>query len=346
MRAKIGLPYVEQVRNILRGADTYPGSFNDAVLHCLHYRDSVPEFFPGHYMSCPTHRGTCHKRTCTFFSRFNRPYARYRLQAALQLSKVKLQHQLGYEQSLNDAMDQFVEHLGDQNDLFATARAHVENVDPFGCASSDSVFANKSSVLFCEATLTLVGIINRYPYDITDLDGDLKSCSAWFWLCNLACFLGDVKLFDLYSSLANPDDTTPASLFKHIPKLLATTAARNHQALFQNILRRLPTPSDHTSFGPALRGALYSGDLQIINSILQACPEEMVATLCVESLSGLYGGSRMPANYAMLAEKVVSRCGKIPTDRLRMIVITQAELGASPVVSLLLRRHSKCSTLR
>jgi hypothetical protein len=319
-------------------ADLCPGRLNEAVLLRLGFQESPRDFFPWHCSSCPTQDQSCHKPSCMYVGGCNHMYARYRLQANIQMAKAKDPCHTGFYETLARALGLFREHPEREGALLAFARLQVNNTDFFRCASVNPIFADGPSIIFCEATLTVVKTVNRDWHNRNFAEHPSSHRSAWFWLRNLACFLGDIDLFDFYSSRAYLGDTAPAVLLMERQEFLITTAARSHLALFQHILCRM-LPSQSTSLRPALLEACCSGSLEITNMILQACPAENVATTCAGSLSGRHGARRVSLNYPAAAEQVVKSCGEIPRLQLCMILSTQAELGASFVVRLLLGRY-------
>lgn len=317
-------------------ADLCSASFNEALLYCLNFRDTPRCFFPSHYMSCPF--ASCMRPSCANVGVCNHIYARYRLQAQIHLRKETDRRLAEYHDALAEALGLFREHLRCQADSFSFARSQIENTNIFRCTSLNSVLADRLSIFLCEATVTLLEIVDPRQHGALLPKNYLCSRGSWFWLRNLASFLGDIELFNFYCFDANSGNAALTGIQKELPELFATAAARGHEALFQHILCRMPLPQS-TNLRYALQGAYYSGNVRITNMILQACSVETVATLCSKSLCGHHGSLRLPLSYSAVAEQVVNKCGDIPAKMFRMILWTQAELGASSVVQLLLGRY-------
>ncbi|KAJ9662184.1 hypothetical protein H2198_001535 [Neophaeococcomyces mojaviensis] len=272
--------------------------------------------------------------------RGNHAYARYRLQAELCKRREKNPRLAGCYEILTQALTLFREQLIPLDTRFAVTKSSLEDLNLFPCASPNPVFADRASILFCEATLTLWETVNsRWPHTPSP-NNDLGLSSVGGWLRNLACFLGDIPLFDFCCTEAGLGGSASDGIRTELPKLLATAAVQGHEVLLQHLLMRMPSPQP-TELSLALRGARYGGYLPIANMILQACPVEAVSTICLASLVGQDGSRRLPPGSVAVAEHVVSQFSEIPASTVCMLMWTQAELGATSVVRLLLQRYHR-----
>jgi len=262
-------------------------------------------------------------------------YARYRLQAKIFAKRGNDSHLVKCYDTLAQALDIFRNHLASHNPSFAITRSQLDDTRLFRCTSSNPIFADKSSIVFAEATLTIWKIVSPRWYDAPLLAYDLSGRDIWFWLRNLACFFGDIELFSFYCFGADSDDTGFERILTELPELLATAAAQGQEALFKYIVDRNPSMQG-IGLQFALWGACCSGNQPITNMILRACPEEDIKYLCSSSLCGRHGSRRLPPGYNTIAAQLVSKCGTCGFLKHHRMLKSQAELRASSVVSLLL----------
>lgn len=290
-------------------------------------------------MSCASWYTNCRNYSCREIGSINHTYARYRLQAIVHLSRGKDDCATERYGQLAQALDIFRRHLSTQDAPFAIARARLAEPGLFGCIALNPIFADRPSILFSEATLALLRACS-YPSNswrsVFSERHPLASRTTWFWLRNLACFLGDVGLFDFYCS-QKADVTTAAELQKELPELLGACALHGHEKLSEYILQLMSSPKG-TDLKLALRGASRSGNLPIASMVLQACPPLEMGPLCSEGLCD-YGLRKLPIGYADVAKLIVNGFDRASAAKLSTMLRNQAELGAVSVVRLLLKQH-------
>lgn len=291
------------------------GQFNEAILHFLAFQKNPRPYCPSHYTSC---QQSCNRLTCIVHDRClspncrdygicNATYARNHLQARI-VSEKRLETPFqGFYHSLREAIARFRTDLERPEACFFIVRSQFNNDAFFPCTSQNPVFCDKTSMSFCEATLLLLDLRSkgqyRPPWD-KDLICWRRAC---FWLKNLACFFGNVEMLQFYMDESCDSKFSENCKDREKTELLGMAAARGHETLFKFLLPSVKPDRIHMAL--ALRGACYSGNVNITKTILSTVRGEDLEKLCSQPLSGWRHSIRLSPNYPAVAA-IIDDCYK------------------------------------